>query len=414
MIKFILKGLIYDRQRSWFPIIVIALGVMLTTLLYCYMQGVSSDMVDINAKIDTGHVKIMTHEYAKIASQVPNDLAIWDLSKFLNKIKKEYPIDWVARIKFGGLLDIPDDKRETKAQSTVFGMAFDLLSKNTTEIDRLKLKLAIVRGRLPQNPGEIVISEKLANSLQIKLGEAATLISSTSTGNMAVHNFLIVGTTHFGISNLDRNIIIADISDIQYALDMEDAASELLGFLPTGFNKAKALKIKSNFNSPQMTMLTLADQNGLGEYLDLIGIKLSIIISVFVLAMSIVLWNTGLMSGIRRYGEIGLRLAIGESKEELYLSMILEAILVGIIGSLIGTVLGLLAAYYLQEVGIDTSELLKGSKMLMSTTIRAKITTTSYFIGFVPGILSMLFGTMIAGVGIFKRETASLFYELDV
>ena len=65
MIKFILKGLLRDRQRSLFPIIIVAFGVMLVSGMFSYMQGVITDMIDVNAKVDTGHVKVMTAEYAE-------------------------------------------------------------------------------------------------------------------------------------------------------------------------------------------------------------------------------------------------------------------------------------------------------------------------------------------------------------
>ena len=68
--------------------------------------------------------------------------------------------------------------------------------------------------------------------------------------------------------------------------------------------------------------------------------QFSFIIFVFILALSIVLWNAGLLGGLRRYGEFGLRLAIGENKTEIYVSLIGEALIVGVVGSVIGVVFG--------------------------------------------------------------------------
>ncbi len=44
---------------------------------------------------------------------------------------------------------------------------------------------------------------------------------------------------------------------------------------------------------------------------------------IFIGAMSIVLWNAGLLGGLRRYGEFGIRLAMGETKPKIYKSLIL-------------------------------------------------------------------------------------------
>jgi putative ABC transport system permease protein len=51
--------------------------------------------------------------------------------------------------------------------------------------------------------------------------------------------------------------------------------------------------------------------------------------------------------------------------------------------------------------------------MLMANIMRAKITTTSYYIGFLPGLAATLTGTAISGIRIFKRRTAQLFKELE-
>lgn len=129
--------------------------------------------------------------------------------------------------------------------------------------------------------------------------------------------------------------------------------------------------------------------------------------------MSIVLWNTGLISGLRRYGEFGLRLAIGESKGEIYRSLIMETILVGIAGSAAGTALGLFFAWLLQTYGLDITNISKGSNLMISNIIRAKITPATLVIGFIPGLISTVVGALLAEAGIYKRQTAKLFKELE-
>ena len=138
-----------------------------------------------------------------------------------------------------------------------------------------------------------------------------------------------------------------------------------------------------------------------------------IIILIFVFAMSIVLWNAGLLGGLRRYGEFGLRLAIGENKHEIYRSLIGEAVLVGLVGSVIGVSFGLFFAFLMQKYGIDAGDMIQDSTMIMPTVFRAQINTTTYYIGFIPGVLSTVIGAMLAGIGIYKRQTANLFKELQ-
>jgi putative ABC transport system permease protein len=417
-----LKGLIRDRHRSLFPFIVVTLGVALAVLTHCFMYGVMDDTVRSNAKIETGHVKIMTRGYSAISSQIPNDLAVWGLAGFIDELAAAYPgMTWAPRIKYGGLLDIPDENGETRSQGPAIGLAMDLLGADSGEAERLNLEAALREGRLPRSPGEILVSEEFAGKLGARPGDTATLISSTANGAMAVQNFTVSGTIKFGIGPLDKNTLIADLSDIQYALNMEDGAAEILGYFPNlVYDALAADSLARSFNSAyggeddlSPVMLTLRQQRGLGEYLDVVGVWVSLIVIVFFFVMSIVLWNAGLMSGIRRYGEIGVRLAIGQSKVAVYVNLIAESLLVGIAGSAAGTCLGLLVSYYLQEAGLDISAMMKGSSLIMANVIRARVTPASYYIGFIPGLLATLAGTMVSGINIFKRHTAQLFKELE-
>jgi len=423
MIRFLFKGLLRDRNRSLLPILVVTAGVSLTVLAYCYITGILGDTVEFSAKYSSGHVKIMTRAYAENKGQTPNDLALLNVSDLMTNLKNDYPnMEFVERINFGGLLDSPDNQGETKKQGIVVGMAADLISENTKEIERLNLKGALRKGRFPEKSDEVLISDEFAGKLEVGPGDQVTLITSTMYGGMSIQNFIVAGTIEFGVQMMDRSGMIADISGIQNALDMYDACGELLGFLSSpNYDDEIALNVETTFNekysdpndefSPVMNRLR--NDSMMAGYWDMIDSFIGIIITVFLLAMSIVLWNTGLIGGLRRYGEIGVRLAIGEEKGHIFRSMIGEAILIGLVGSTIGTLIGLGFSYWLQEVGLDIGNIMKNSKMMMPSIFRANITAPAYYLGFIPGLFSVVLGTMLSGIGIYKRKTASLFKELE-
>ena len=165
-------------------------------------------------------------------------------------------------------------------------------------------------------------------------------------------------------------------------------------------------------------MLALRDSSEqMGTMVDMVDIFLLIIGGVFLTIVTIVLWNMGLMNGLRRHGEFGLRLAMGESKGDVYRSMILESLIIGFTGTILGTSIGLMLTYYVQEYGIDYSEVVSAmstSSMVMPNIFYAQITPELYYIGFIPGVIATVLGTMLAGVAIYKREMAQLFEELEV
>jgi len=423
MIKFLIKGLLRDKSRSRLPIIVVSLGVMLTVFMHAYITGFMGDTFEMNAKFSTGHVKVMTRAYAENLSQLPIDLALTESGELLTNLRINYPeMEWTPRIQFGGLIDAPDSTGETRSQGPAIGLGIDLLSGNGNESERLNLSESLVQGRLPAKAGEAMLSDDFAKKLNVIPGDDVTLIGSTMNGSMSMYNFIVSGTVRFGVEIMDRGSIIADIEDIRIALDMEDASGEILGFEKSGFyenEKAETMSAIFNSNTSEgddeysPMMKSLSQQGNMGQYVQMSELWSAYISLIFIFAMSLVLWNAGLLGGLRRYGEVGIRLAIGEEKGHIYRSMILESFFIGLAGSVLGTAIGLFFAWLVQTYGIDISGMMKGASMMMPTTIRARITTPDFYIGFIPGVLSTVFGTMLSGIGIYRRQTATLFKELE-
>ncbi len=423
MIKFLLKGLLRDRSRSLFPVLTVVIGVMLTVFLYNWINGAEFNFIDSSARFNTGHVKIMSRAYAREEDQVPNDLALVGAGSLLDQLRKEHPdMIWTPRIRFGGLLDIPDAQGETRAQGPVMGLAVDLLSAGGRERGIFKLEEALVRGRTPQGPNEILVSEDFARRLKVQPGETATLISATMQGSLAVANFTVAGTIRFGVEAMDRGAMIADLAGVRSALDMEDAAGEILGFFSDFvYRDQRAEDITSRFNAAHggdpddfaPVMDTLARQSGMGDLLAMMRMFSGLVLVIFIGVMSIVLWNAGLMGSLRRYGEIGVRLAMGETKTHIYGSLILEALMIGALGSLIGTTVGLAESYYLQAHGLDIGFMMKSASLFVSNVMRAKVSSASYLVGFIPGLAATFLGSSISGLGIYRRRTSQLLKELE-
>ena len=422
MIRFIFKGLLRDRQRSLLPVIVVVTGVFLTVFLQCWMTGILGDLVDFNARFLTGHVKVMTKAYAERVDQTPNDLALVQTATLIESLHKEFPdMQWIQRIRFGGLIDAPDAQGETRSQGPAIGWGIDLLSPNSAEAERMNIPSSIVKGKLPSQAGEVLLSDLFAGKLKVVPGDQITLLGSTMYGSMTVYNFKVAGTVNFGSNILDRGALIADIHDVQLALDMPDAASEILGYFKTNlYDKEQAsvnvarFKVSSNASDPLApVMVSLRDQNGLSSMVDYMDVVSAIFIMIFVLAMSLVLWNAGLLGGLRRYGEVGVRLAVGESKGHVYRSLIWESVLIGSMGSVIGTAIGLTLSFWLQKHGIDVSGFMKNASMMIPAVLRAEVSPSSFYIGFIPGLFATVIGTSLAGIGIYKRKTAQLFKELE-
>ena len=283
----------------------------------------------------------------------------------------------------------------------------------------------MIDGELPASPNEVLLSSKLANKLEVTIGDVVTLIGSTMYNAFTTYNFRVVGTFKLNLGPVDKQMMLVDIEGARLALDMNNAASEILGFnKELTYEDQATVTLRQSYNKAhndsadifRPTMMALRDVNQMGTMVDFSNAAMAIMLAIFLIIVMIVLWNIGLMNGLRRYGEIGMRLAMGESKGHVYQSMIIESVIIGFIGTGLGTAIGITITFYMQEVGLDYSsalEAIESSDIIMSNVFYAQVTPELYYIGFIPGVLATVLGTMMAGRAIYKREMAQLFKELE-
>lgn len=426
MINFLFRGLIRDRSRSFFPLIIITSIVAIIIFFSGFLNGIYNSLFFNTALVNSGHIKIVTHAYNLEYQLLPNDLALLDSDKLINDLDEKYQdYIWTRRITFAGLLDVPDSNGETLMQSPVFALGIDFLSNNSKQLKVWNLDDKITKGKIFSNENEILLSERLAERLNVNPGNIVTFIGSTMEGAFSTYNFLVSGIFNLNLGPIDKDMMIVDIKGAEIALDMENASSEILGYEKDLFFDDKETVLMRNEYNTQFSdttdvyrpfMLALRDSNQMSTIVDFSNVIMFIIMALFLIVVTLVLWNMGIMNGLRRYGEIGMRLAIGETKGHVFRSMIVESSMIGFLGSLFGTMIGISVTSYLEKVGLDYSKAidsLNSSNFAMPNVFYPQVTSELFYIGFIPGILATVFGTMLAGRAIYSREMAQLFKELE-
>ena len=90
-----------------------------------YVTGALSDIVDQNAKLDTGHLKVSPNLMRK-TDQIPNDLALLGLEELTASLQTQFQMCCAPSNSFGGILDVPDQNGDTKSQGPGMGLAVNL------------------------------------------------------------------------------------------------------------------------------------------------------------------------------------------------------------------------------------------------------------------------------------------------
>ncbi|QPJ63486.1 MAG: hypothetical protein G3M70_17030 [Candidatus Nitronauta litoralis] len=432
MIRWAILGLIRDRTRSLFPFLVVTVGVSLTVALYGFMDGIGMSILDMTSKLDTGHIRVVNKPYYEEEHLIPIDRSLAGQRETLDWLKKngDSRITWSPRIRWMALMDVPDENGETKSQTPVSGYALDMLNPDSPELERLELEKSVVEGRLPTDSKELIVGYRLAENLDVGIGETVTLLGQSFDGGMAMDNYTVVGFVKFGIAAMDQKMALMDITGAQHTFYMEDMVTDWLGYLPASVSYQEYPLIQQGLQEklPEWKMsppaswasddepivLSILDQRNLRPLVEKFELISGVNVMIFAFLMTLVLWNAGLINGVHRHGEMGLRLALGETHRDLVFRLAVEALVIGVAGSIAGCMVGGAFLYYLQEVGVDMGDAMAKSGMMLSDVARGRVSIEGLLWGGIPGIIASVFGTFIASLSVFKRSEASLFRELEV
>lgn len=431
MIRWILQGILRDKNRSLFPFLVVTAGVALVVFTVGFMEGIFMGMIDTTANLDTGHLRLVNKPFYDEEHLNPMDRALTAQEETKNWLKEnsDPEINWSPRIRWGAIADVPDENGETKSQTPIIGMALDLLSPDSEEVQRLALNGSLTEGRLPQGAKEILLGYELARTLDVGLNQTITLLGQTFDGGLATDNYTVVGFVRFGVFAMDKKMALIDLKDAQDSFYMEDTVTDWLGYLPSHVSYEEYEHIQAGLQSRLDDLklhpptdwakddipivLSVLNQRNLDNLTRVFQLVKKIFVGIIVLLMVLVLWNAGLLNGIHRYGELGLLLAMGQTHRKLVWMMGVEALSIGLLGSLAGSLIGGGVVYYLQEVGINMGDAFAQTGMMMNDVMRGRVTAESFLLGVGPGIIASVLGSLFASVALFQRSEANLFRELE-
>ena len=213
MILFLFRGILRDKSRFLFPFSVVTIGVALVVSLVGFMEGVFMGMIDMTAKLNAGHLRLVNKPFYDEEHLHPLDraLAAQKQTRLWLEKNSSPKIEWSPRIRWGALIDVPNANGDTKSQTPVVGMALDLKSPNSSEVRRLQLDKSLVKGQLPRHFNEMLMGSSLANDLEVDLGQLVTVIGQSFDGGLVADNYVVVGLVKFGITAMDKKMVLIDL-----------------------------------------------------------------------------------------------------------------------------------------------------------------------------------------------------------
>ncbi|NOX36265.1 MAG: ABC transporter permease [Calditrichaeota bacterium] len=230
----------------------------------------------------------------------------------------------------------------------------------------------ILEGRyLSGQERAILIGKKLAEKLDVQLGDKLVIMVSALDGTIGSDVFRIVGIFQTTSSNFDRAYIYIPLNRAQQLLNLGNQISEIVIRV---VDLEKMERIQSQLQSQLGNAYEVLNFKEiiplLVYYMSLYEEMMMVYYGIIGLAIVFGIINIMLMSIMERIHEIGVLMAIGMSNRRIFAMILLEATQLGFLGTFIGLLLSIGIYIPLAHTGIDLSMF---SESLMSFGVGTKI-----------------------------------------
>ena len=205
------------------------------------------------------------------------------------------------------------------------------------------------------NKGEVIIPDKLAKGMKLKIGDAIVLVANNKDGSVNGLNFKVAGIIESILGPQGKEGYM-HIKDAQELLRMDKPEMIEVAIRLHDFDKlgkvyadisSKLAEFINKKGMPEFEIHTwdkLSPFSNIAKMIDFMTITMKIIMIAIVL---ISILNVMMMSVYERVREIGTMSAIGTAPSRIMGLFLAEGLLLGLISTIIGNVIGLAGIFVL-------------------------------------------------------------------
>jgi ABC-type lipoprotein release transport system permease subunit len=335
-----------NRRRSLLTLIAVALGLALLVLTAGLIEGSVSGTIENNIRLRTRHVQVREESYdedkvsMKWEDLLENPAELGARIETLPQVQSASPILWAS-----GILIAPDESVGIRING------IEPLADASAPIQE-----SIVTGQYitADDRGGILMGERLAEVLELNVGDQINLMVNTSDGQPDEAYFTIRGLFDTGTPSFDEGTIFLPLSKAQAFTRTEGRASVVVVLL---HDQADAELVAASLRSPGFQVLTWHEMNQL--ILQAVETSTGIMNLMYLIVLAVVavvIANTLLMSVFERTREMGILAALGMKGRQILAMFIIEAGTLGLIGILLGVLLGSAGVFYMSTHGWNISD----------------------------------------------------------
>lgn len=354
-------------------ILSIAVGVWALSFVLSFSNGITYTYIKNAIREQYSHIQL---HHPNFPEDKNSKFVLENVSETLASLRQTSEVEAVtSRVITTGMVTSPRGKRGVQI------LGVDPPNESAvTEFDK-----NLTQGEYFQEgkKNQILISERIAEKLKVKLRSRVVLTFQNLDGDITYAAFRVVGLFSTGNMILDEALVYVVDEDLKKNLvpALEDSPGETTSFNPDFANEI-AVYLKDSDQVPNVKkQLQAKYPDALVEdyweispdielYESQIQTSNSIVIVIFMLALIFGIINTMLMAVLERYKELGMLQAIGMKKGSVFWMVVLETLMLAAVAAPIGLGIGYLTVFSLQDTGIDLSNFARGLERFgMETTV---------------------------------------------
>lgn len=342
ILKLAWRNIWRNKRRTIIVMLSIIVSVAVLLLVDTLSLGMMKQMLENQINLHISHIQIHKKGFKDdrtVKNYIPDDLKVEKAIMETEGIKS-----YSKRVITYGMIN----SAYNSSAAIIVGIQPDK-EKFITIISN-----SISKGKYLENKGEILLSKKLAQKLNVEVGDKVVLMVSDVDGNISSELFRIVGLYESPYSEFDKLYVYITIEDAQKILKLGDKIIEFALIVKDQkyVNHIKEKLVQKLDESYEV--LTYADVAPfIRIMLDMYYQMIWIYYLIFGVAVCFGIINIMLMSVFERIREFGVLKAIGMKDKKIFLLIMTESFIIGFLGTIIGLVLGFVLYIPLSKSGVD-------------------------------------------------------------
>jgi putative ABC transport system permease protein len=404
ILRLAVRNVFRNSRRSILTGASIMFSVAVLIIAWSFIEGAVKDMNDAYIRFQSGHIRVLTEEFAKQERMLPLQYSIPDYLNIQKRVAAVPGVETVTgRLKFGVLLDYEGNNKQT------MGIGIEPRAEESI----LDLSKKIVQGRVIRSgTDEVNIGVNMAKDLKLKLGDILTVVTQTAYGSLSAKNFPVVGIYNFQSPTIDRKVFLIPIASAQYLLDLPGSASELFIITDNADHARRAGKNIAAALGQGFRVTAWQDQGAIYFFLVMVRWLYLIILIIMVLMSAFTILNTMFMTVLERTREIGMMKALGMTNRQLVIMVMLEALILGALASLVGAVLGAGMSYYFSTHGLDLTKTVEKMDFPTFNVYYGDFSWKYILVSLIIGMACSIFAAIFPALRAAKLEPTEALHEI--